>query len=119
MSRRFLALWFAAVTASAMAFIVHLALRFENVRLGYEVGKSYQEQRRLFETRRLLSIETQTLRQVERIEPFARDVLQMEVPGPDRTLVVRVPGADRDDREGPPQRQRQSPRQSPRPPGTP
>jgi cell division protein FtsL len=89
MTRRFLMLWCAAVIASATAFVVHLALRFENVRLGYEVGREYQEQRRLFETRRLLSLEAQTLRQVERIEPFARDVLHMEVPGPERAWVLR------------------------------
>jgi cell division protein FtsL len=85
---RFLALWTAAVLATAAAFVVHLALRFETVRLGYEVGQTRREQRRLVEQRRLLAIEAATLRQTQRVEAVARGTLRMEVPAPDRVVPV-------------------------------
>ena len=40
MKSRFLPLWCVAVLATATAFVVHLAIRFETVRLGYEVGRN-------------------------------------------------------------------------------
>jgi cell division protein FtsL len=100
MKARFLALWIAAVLACAAAFVAHLALRFETVRLGYEVGDARREQRRLIETRRLLAIEAATLRQSARVEAVARGTLKMDVPEPDRIVPVgartgRVRGAGR------------------------
>ncbi|MFW6050317.1 MAG: cell division protein FtsL [Myxococcota bacterium] len=88
---RFLALWTAAVLATAAAFVVHLALRFEAVRLGYEVGEAREKQRDLIEERRLLSIEAATLRQAARIEALARGKLDMEQPESDR--IVPIEGA--------------------------
>lgn len=88
MRARFLLLWSCAVLACASAFIVHLALRFETVRLGYEVGEARREQRRLMEQRRLLSVEAATLRQSARVSAVARGTLQMEVPGPDRIVPI-------------------------------
>lgn len=85
---RFLALWTAAVMAVAAAFIVHLALRFETVRLGYEVGKARKEQRHLIEERRLLSVEAATLRQATRIETVARGALGMEQPSSDHIVPI-------------------------------
>ena len=77
---RFLWLWAAAVLATAAAFVAHLSLRLETVRLGYDVGQERREQRRLIEERRLLSIETATLREPERVEAVARGTLGMDVP---------------------------------------
>ena len=88
MKARFLALWSAAVLSCAAAFVVHLALRFETVRLGYEVGTARREQRRLLEQQRLLAVESATLRQATRIEAVARGALRMDVPGPDRIVPV-------------------------------
>ena len=88
MRARFLLLWAAAVLATAAAFVVHLALRFETVRLGYEVGEARREQRRLIEQRRLLAIEAATMRQSERVEAVARSSLGMDVP--DSTRIVRI-----------------------------
>lgn len=85
---RFLALWIAAVIATSAAFIAHLALRFETVRLGYEVGEARREQRRLTEQVRLLAIEAATLRQSPRVESVARTVLGMEVPEPSRIVPI-------------------------------
>ncbi|MCB9709331.1 MAG: cell division protein FtsL [Myxococcales bacterium] len=89
MKARFLTLWSAAVVATALAFVMHLALRFETVRLGYAVSKARREQRSLLDNRRLLSLEAATLRQNGRIEYVARHVLGMEVPDGDRIVQVR------------------------------
>lgn len=88
MKARFLALWIAAVLATATAFVVHLATRFETVRLGYAVGAERREQRRLIEQERLLAIEAATLRQAARIETIARGTLEMDVPEPERVIPV-------------------------------
>lgn len=88
MKARFLALWTAAVLAAAASFVVHLTLRFENVRLGYDVGDARKEQRSLIESQRLLAIEAATLRQPDRVETVARSALQMDVPGAPRIIAV-------------------------------
>lgn len=88
MKARFLALWTAAVLAAAASFIVHLTLRFENVRLGYDVGDARKEQRELIESQRLLSIEAATLRQPYRVETVARTTLQMSVPDSPRIIAI-------------------------------
>jgi len=86
--QRFLPLWCVAVLATAAAFVVHLAIRFETVRLGYEVGDERDRQRELLQDRRLLSIEAATLRQSGRIETIARGTLGMEVPKPTRIVTM-------------------------------
>lgn len=88
MKRRFLALWIAAICATGLAFVAHLALRFETVRLGYDVDRARQEQRRLVEQRRLLAIEAATLRAPERVEAIARGTLAMDVPSADRVVTL-------------------------------
>ena len=81
-------LWMVAVVAATVAFVAHLSLRFETVRLGYEVGQARREQRRLIEERRLLSIEAATLREPERVEAIARGTLGMDVPDADHVVPV-------------------------------
>jgi cell division protein FtsL len=92
MKNRFLALWCVAVLATAAAFVVHLAIRFETVRLGYEVSEERGRQRALLQDRRLLSIEAATLRQTGRIETIARGTLGMEVPKPTRIITMKEGG---------------------------
>ena len=75
MKNRFLPLWCVAVFATAAAFVVHLSIRFETVRLGYEVSEERQRQRELLQDRRLLSI--------------ARGTLGMEVPKPTRIVTMK------------------------------
>lgn len=94
MKARFLALWTAAVLATGAAFLVHLAMRFETVRLGYAVGKVRREQRSLIESRRMLALEAATLRQAVRVEAVARGTLGMDVPTADRIVPI-VPQARR------------------------
>ena len=88
MKGRFLPLWCVAVFATAAAFVVHLSIRFETVRLGYEVSEERERQRELLQDRRLLSIEAATLRQSGRIETIARGTLGMEVPKPTRIVTM-------------------------------
>ncbi|MGB0678337.1 MAG: cell division protein FtsL [Polyangiales bacterium] len=85
----FLALWTAAVLATVAAFVVHLALRFETVRLGYAVGAERRERQRLTELKRLLAIEAATLRDAVRLESHARTRLHMVRPDPDAVVVLR------------------------------
>jgi cell division protein FtsL len=93
MKRGVVLLWLIAVAAAAASFLVHLTLRFENVRLGYDVGKARHEQRVLQEVRRVLSLEAATLSQPDRIEAVAR-ALEMEQPKPEQiTMMLGGPTA--------------------------
>ena len=85
---RFGLLWTLAVIAAAAAFCVHLALRFENVRLGYEVTETRNERERLIETSRLLTTEAATLRSADRVEAVARGTLNMSPPRHDEVFPV-------------------------------
>ena len=85
---RLLALWAIAVLATAASFVAHLTLRFETVRLGYDVGQARKKQRELIESQRLLSLEAATLRQSDRIETVARGSLGMEMPDPPQIISV-------------------------------
>ncbi len=89
MKNRFLPLWCVAVLATTAAFVVHLAIRFETVRLGYDVSEERDRQHELLQDRRLLSIEAATLRQSGRIETIARGTLGMEVPKPTRIVTMK------------------------------
>ncbi len=92
---RFMMLWTAAVLACAAAFVVHLSMRFETVRLGYDVGEARREQRQLIEERRLLAIEAATLREASRVERLARGQLEMDVPQSERVVPIAERGPRR------------------------
>ena len=101
MSARFLMLWTVAVVATAASFVVHLTLRFETVRLGYDVGAARREQRHLLEARRLLSIEAATLGQPDRVEAVARGAFAMDQPRRPRIVTLwATSSAPRRCREG-------------------
>jgi cell division protein FtsL len=94
MKSRTIALWTVALLATAVAFVAHLTLRFENVRLGYEIGEARREQRELGAAKKLLSLEAATLTQPERVEAAARRTLRMDVAGPSRLVPIdRAPTA--------------------------
>jgi cell division protein FtsL len=103
----FLPLWTLAVVATVSAFVVHLALRGRTVQLGYELGRSHQEQSRLREIRRVLEVEAASYKTPERVEIVARTLLGMEPPSSDRIVpIVRAPSDNGDiasaGSEGPP-----------------
>src|SRR5580704_2721678 len=87
-SRAFLPLWTVAIAATASAFVVHLALRGRTVQLGYELGRTHQEQARLREVKRVLEVEAASYKTPERVEIIARTLLGMETPPPERVVLL-------------------------------
>lgn len=108
--RAFLVVWTLAIAGTTSAFVVHLALRGRTVQLGYELGRSRQEQARLREVKRVLELESASYKTPERVEIVARSLLGMEPPSPERIVpLAQAPAStdDDDDRtarrsEGPP-----------------
>jgi cell division protein FtsL len=88
----YLAHWAVAVIATGAAFVLYLALRFENMRLGYELDAATQEHKRLDEVKQLLSLEAQTLRERQRLHAIAERSLGMGAPDLGRVVVVRESG---------------------------
>ena len=88
MNSRAVTLWIAAVFATGLAFAVHLKLRFETVQLGFELDKAHREQRRLIESKRLLSLEAASLRQTDRVETVARGILGMDMADRGRIITM-------------------------------
>lgn len=80
--------WWASVVATALAFLLHLALVFETYDLGYKVSAARKRERELKDQRTLLQLEAATLRQVDRVETVARGTLGMEVAAPQRVIMV-------------------------------
>ncbi len=92
----FLPLWTLAIAATTSAFVLHLALRGRTVQLGFELGRSRQEQARLREVKRVLELEAASYRTPERVEIVARTLLGMEPPPPER--IVSIPSPSRESR---------------------
>ncbi len=91
--RAFLPIWTMAIAATASAFVVHLALRGQTVQLGYELGRTRQEQARLREVKRVLELEAASYKTPERVELVARTLLGMEPPPPERIVpLAQLPG---------------------------
>lgn len=88
MKNRFLALWTVAVLATGGAFVTYLALRFESVRIGYQLDQSTRDYKRLSETVRMLTLEAQTLREHARVRAIAERALGMEAPDQNRVVAV-------------------------------
>jgi cell division protein FtsL len=89
---RFLALWTVAVLATGAAFVSYLALRFEAVRLGYELDREKQEHKRLAELHRMLTVEVQSLREQKRVSAIAERSLGMAAP--DAARIVSIDGPE-------------------------
>src|SRR6201995_5052743 len=84
----FLPLWTLAIAATVSAFVVHLALRGRTVQLGYELGRTHQEQARLREVKRVLEVEAASYKTPERVEIIGRTLLGMEIPPPERVVLL-------------------------------
>jgi cell division protein FtsL len=87
----FLAVWTLAIVSTVSAFVVHLALRGKTVQLGYELGRTRQEQARLREVKRVLELEAASYKTPERVEIVARTLLGMEQPTADRIVPMASP----------------------------
>jgi cell division protein FtsL len=95
--RAFLPIWTVAIAATASAFVVHLALRGQTVQLGYELGRSRQEQARLREVKRVLELEAASYKTPERVELVARTLLGMEPPPPERIVPLAGRGQQQEE----------------------
>lgn len=89
--RPFLVLWTLAVAATVAAFVLHLALRGKTVQLGYQLGRSRNEQARLREVKRVLELEAASYETPQRVEVVARTLLGMKPPEADRIVPVNGP----------------------------
>ena len=88
MKVRHRAWWVVAVLASGVCFVSYLALRFETVRLGYELDEATREHRHLSELKRLVALEAQTLRERQRVNAIAERSLGLAAPDLARVVVV-------------------------------
>ena len=88
MRSRYLALWVVAVVATGAAFVSYLALRFETVRLGYELDETTREHKRLSDLKRLVALEAETLRERQRVHAIAERTLGMTTPDPAHIITV-------------------------------
>ena len=91
-ARIFLVNWTLAVVATVCAYSVHLAMRGRTVALGYELGKTRNEQARLREVKRVLELEAASYKTPERVEMVARTLLSMEPPPPERIVLTSSHG---------------------------
>jgi cell division protein FtsL len=70
------------------AFLAHLYIRFEGVRLGYETNRARAARTRLLLERRELRLELASLKSPARVETEARERLGMEIPDHRRIVPV-------------------------------
>lgn len=95
MTSKFLVTWKVAIVACTGAFLVHVMLCVEIVLLGYKLNDAVRRERELREQRTLLTLEAATLRQPKRLETVARAALGLEVPPPERVIMVGARNAGR------------------------
>ncbi len=76
------------VAVVAAAFVFHLHVRFEGVRLGYETSQARAERARLLVERRELRLELASLKAPQRVEAEARERLGMEMPDYRRIIPI-------------------------------
>lgn len=84
----YLILFLLVTAATVGAFVWHLNVRYEGIRLGYETSRARAERARLLVERRELRLELASLKAPERIEALAREKLDMEMPKHDRIVTV-------------------------------
>lgn len=85
---RFVALFTLAVVAAGSAFVVHLALRFQNVAMGYEVERARREGAVLRAQINVSRLELAARRAPQTLEAVGRDELGMIEPDRVPTLVA-------------------------------
>jgi len=71
-----------------VAFVFHLSVRFEGIRLGYETSKERSTQTRLLLERRELRLELASLKSPHRVEVEAKERLDMSVPDHRKIITI-------------------------------
>ncbi|HEX5656372.1 MAG TPA: cell division protein FtsL [Polyangiales bacterium] len=92
---RRLTLWLVAVLTTGIFYVSYLALRFETIRIGYEVARARGEHERLAATHRLVSLEVQSLRERQRVGTIASRSLGMGAPDVGRVITIDGAGTGR------------------------
>lgn len=87
-STRFILLFSLAVISAGVSFVVHLALRNQNVALGYEVERSRNASLRLRNQVNQYRLELGAMRSPQNLEDIARNERAMVEPDRVPTLVV-------------------------------
>lgn len=85
----YLAMLLAVIALVAGAFVFHLHLRYEGIRLGYETSRVRTARTRLLLERRELRLELATLKSPRQIEAEARERLGMVAPDNSRIVPIR------------------------------
>jgi cell division protein FtsL len=73
----------------AGAFVSHLYVRYDGIRLGYETSKARALRTRMLLERRELRLELASLKSPREIETEARERLGMTAPDHDRIVPIR------------------------------
>lgn len=76
-SRRFVVLLVLSIAAAGSAFVTHLALRFQNVALGYQIQQARDEAARLRERANQLRLELAARRSPQALTEMGRSQLGM------------------------------------------
>ncbi len=72
----------------ATAFVFHLYIRFEGIRLGYETSQVRAQRARLLVEQRELRLELASLKSPQRVKSEAREKLGMEMPDYRRIIPI-------------------------------
>jgi len=83
--------WTLTLGVVAGAFLYHLHVRYEGVRLGYAVSKARAETVRLLAEQRQLKLELATFKAPDRVQFEARERLGMQFPDHSRIRPVEAP----------------------------
>jgi cell division protein FtsL len=84
----FLAFSLLVIVISCSAFVYHLHVRFEGVRLGYDTSQARAERARLLVERRELRLELASLKSPGEVETEAREKLGMDTPDHRRIIPI-------------------------------
>lgn len=85
----YLALLLMVIALVAGAFVSHLYVRYDGIRLGYETSKARALRTRMLLERRELRLELASLKSPREIETEARERLGMTAPDHDRIVPIR------------------------------
>ncbi len=85
----YLAMLLVVIALVAGAFVLHLGVRYEGIRLGYETSKARALRTRMLLERRELRLELASLKSPQQIEAEARERLGMVAPDHDRIVPIR------------------------------
>jgi hypothetical protein len=88
---RFILLLVLAIAAAGTAFVTHLALRFQNVAMGYNVQAAREEAARLRERMNQVRVELAARRSPQALQQIGRVELGMVEPDRVTTLVAGSP----------------------------